>query len=251
MPVSTIMQPNLDITVVNRQLEGAGALEIVRWAADQFGDRLAMTSSFGAQSAVMLHLVTRVAPKIPVIFIDTGFLFPETYRFADELTKRLDLNLKVYQSPISPARMAAVDGPLWEQGLKGLEQYDQIRKVEPMQRAIREIKVTAWLAGLRRQQTQFRNSLSTLGEQAGVYKVLPILTWTTKDVHEYLKKHDLPYHPLHEKGYVSIGDWHSTRSLTDGDANERDTRFRGLKQECGIHLPATAEENQSRESSAL
>jgi phosphoadenosine phosphosulfate reductase len=193
----------------------------------------------------------QVAPGIPVILIDTGFLFPETYRFADELTQRLKLNLKVYQSPISPARMVALHGPLWEQGREGLDKYDRMRKVEPMQRALKELDAAAWLAGLRSQQTDHRKTLATVGLQNGIYKVHPILRWTTKDVHAYLKKHDLPYHPLYEKGYPSIGDWHSTRAITGEDAHERETRFRGLKQECGLHLPASEAEDASRESSGL
>ncbi len=241
----------LDLEAANAELADADAPTIIRWAAEQFGDGLIMTSSFGAQAAVMLHLASQVVPDIPVVFIDTGFLFPETYRFADELTRRLKLNLKVYQSPMSPARMVALHGPLWESGREGLDLYDRMRKVEPMQRALSELKATAWLAGLRRQQTEHRKSLPIVGVQNGIHKVLPILSWTTKDVHEYLKKHDLPYHPLYEKGYVSIGDWHSTRAITDNDTNERDTRFRGLKQECGLHLPASQEEDASRESSGL
>src|SRR5690606_30891832 len=145
-----------------------------------------------AQAAVMLHLASQVVPDIPVVFIDTGFLFPETYRFADELTRRLKLNLKVYQSPMSPARMVALHGPSRGRAREGLDLYDRMRKVEPMQRALGELKATAWLAGLRRQQTEHRKSLPIVGVQNGIHKVLPILSWTTKDVHEYLKKHDLP-----------------------------------------------------------
>ena len=98
-----------------------------------------MSTSFGAQAAVMLHLATRVAPSIPVVFIDTGYLFPETYRFADELTTRLKLNLKVYRAVESPAWLEARSGKLWEQGAEGLARYNQIMKVEPMQRALAEL----------------------------------------------------------------------------------------------------------------
>lgn len=245
--------PQVDLEAANRELDQASAPQVVRWAAERFKADLILSSSFGVQAAVMLHLVTRAIPDIPVIFIDTGFHFPETYRFADALTERLGLNLKVYQSPISPARMVAIKGPLWEQGVDGLNEYDRIRKGEPMARALRELSPAAWFAGLRKQQTEFRKSLRKieLDPSRGIYKIHPILDWSTRDVHEYLKQHDLPYHPLHEKGYVSIGDWHSTRALTGEDSDERATRFRGLKQECGLHLPQSEEENQSRESSGL
>jgi phosphoadenosine phosphosulfate reductase len=215
-----------------------------------FGGGLVMTSSFGVQSAVMLHLVTQISPGIPVVFIDTGYLFPETYRFADELTRRLKLDLKVYQPLLTAARYEALHGRQWETDVQGMIEYNKLRKVEPMQRAIRDLNVTAWLAGLRREQTDHRGGLRIVELQDGIYKVHPILNWTTKDVHEYLKKHDLPYHPLYEKGYHSIGDVHST-DPTFGDGPERQGRFRGLKQECGLHLPASREEDQSRSSSDL
>jgi len=244
----------LDLHNVNQQLASASPQQVVELAAQTFSaDRLMLSSSFGTQAAVMLHLVTRVVPDIPVVFIDTGFHFPETYQFAEELTRRLNLNLKVYQSPISPARMVAMKGRLWEQGRQGLIEYDRIRKVEPMDRALQDLHPAVWFAGLRRQQTDFRKGLEKviLDPSRRLYKVHPILDWTTRDVHNYLKEHNLPYHPLHEKGYVSIGDWHSTRPITAEDTDERDTRFQGLKQECGLHLPQTQEEAQSRDASGL
>jgi phosphoadenosine phosphosulfate reductase len=247
---TTLAQPKIDLDEVNRRLDSTSALDIVRWAGEQFGGGLIMTSSFGAQSAVMLHLVTQVLPDIPVTLIDTGYLFPETYQFVDELTRKLKLNLKVYQAPLSPAWMEAIHGKLWEQGEEGLEKYNLMRKVEPMQRALAELGATAWLAGLRRGQTDLRNSLRIVENQDGIYKVHPILRWSGKEVHEYLKKHGLTYHPLYDKGYKSIGDTHSTLPIT-AEQHERAGRFGGLKQECGLHVPKTREENQSRESSAL
>ena len=197
-----------------------------------------MTTSFGIQSAVMLHLATRVNQDIPVIWVDTGYLPEETYRFADELTKRLNLNLKIYQSDISPARMESSYGKLWETGIvEDLNRYDQIRKVEPMKRALEESRAKAWLSGLRSDQTKFRQTLTPLRYDGERYKLLPILNWTSKDVYEYMTKHNLPFHPLFDRGYVTVGDWHSSRPLTGQDENERYSRFNGLKEECGIHLP--------------
>ena len=242
--------PVIDLNDVNDRLKEADASEVVAWAAKTFGDSLVMTSSFGAQSAVMLHLVTQVAPGVPVIFIDTGFLFAETYRFADELTRRLNLNLKVYNPAISAARLEALHGAMWDEGVEGLTEYHKITKVEPMQRALEQLNVKAWLAGLRAEQTNLRANLRRVDVQNGRYKVHPILRWTTRDVHEYLKKHDLPYHPLYHQGYASIGDTHSTVPITEG-MSEREGRFGGLKQECGLHLPVSEEENASRGASDL
>ncbi|MDY6936343.1 MAG: phosphoadenosine phosphosulfate reductase [Cyanobacteriota bacterium] len=243
---------HLDLDTLNPTLANFKPLEMVEWADRIFDEGLVMSTSFGIQSAVMLHLVTRVVPDIPVIWIDTGYLPAQTYRFADRLSIRLKLNLKVYQSPLSPARMEALYGKLWDYNdVEAFNHYDRIRKVEPMQRALEELNATAWLAGLRRSQTERRQTLERVVWESGRYKVFPILNWNAKDVYEYLTAHDLPYHPFFDLGYVSVGDWHSSRPLSADDINERDTRFRGLKQECGIHLPQTAGEAESLDSSSL
>ncbi len=250
LTTSALPATPIDLDAANRQLADADAQRIIRWARETFGEGLAMTSSFGAQAAVMLHLVTRIVPDIPVIFIDTGYLFAETYHFAEQLRRRLNLNLHIYQPEMSPARMEAVYGRLWEKGLEGLNRYDQIRKVEPMQRALRELNVTAWLAGVRGDQTEHRAALRIVEKSTEVYKVHPILSWHRQDVDRYIKDHDLPLHPLVAKGYTSIGDRHSTRPVKTGE-DERAGRFRGLKTECGLHLPQTVEEAQSRDGSGL
>jgi phosphoadenosine phosphosulfate reductase len=193
-----------------------------------------LTSSFGAQAAVMLHLVNQVVPRIPVILIDTGYLFPETYRFVDDLTERLNLNLKVVRSEASAAWQESRFGKLWDQGLEGIEQYNRINKQEPLDKALRELGAETWFAGLRRVQAETRASLAPIEFKRGRYKVHPLFDWTDRDVGGYLTKHQLPYHPLWEKGYLSIGDWHTTRSLAEVDSME-ELRFFGLKRECGIH----------------
>ncbi len=243
---------DLDLEQVNQSLTGQSAAKVVEWASKTFPEGLIMTTSFGIQSAVMLHLVTSVIPDIPVVWIDTGYLPEETYRFAADLGDRLKLNLQVYQSPMSPARMEAIHGKLWEQeDVEAFNRYDYIRKVEPMQRALKELNAKAWLAGLRKGQTDHRKTLGYVAKQGEQFKIHPILTWNAKDVYEYLTAHDLPYHPYFDKGYVTVGDWHSSRPMMAGDESERDTRFRGLKQECGLHLPATSAEAQSLDSSSL
>jgi phosphoadenosine phosphosulfate reductase len=215
-------------------LEQATAQERVQWAVDTYGDGLVLTTSFGIQSAVMLHLVTRIVPEVPVIFIDTGYLFPETYRFADELTKKLNLNLKTYVPAKTAAQQEALYGKQWEQGLDGLKRYNHLNKVEPMDRAVRELKATAWLAGLRRSQASTREKLSVVQHQNKITKVHPIIDWDNRTIHRYLTEHGLNYHPLWEEGYVSVGDWHSTSKLEAGMTEEQ-TRFGGLKRECGLH----------------
>jgi len=239
----------LQLESVNRQLDGKSAEHAIQWASETFGSGLAMTSSFGAQSAVMLHLVTRIVPEVPVILIDTGYLFPETYHFVKELTDRLSLNLKVFSPRVTPARYEPLHGKTWEYP-EGMEHYHQTFKVEPLQRALDQLNVTAWLAGLRSNQTDHRATLRTVEKQNGIYKVHPILNWSRKDVGDYMTTHNLPYHPLVEKGYASIGDTHSSRPVTEGE-DERAGRFGGFAQECGIHLPQSEAENESLGSSGL
>lgn len=223
-----------DLEKANRMLETLSAEQRVAWALDCFGGEIVMSSSFGAQAAVTLHIVTRQQPNIPVILIDTGYLFPETHRFVEELSERLDLNLKIYRPELSPITQEALYGRLWEQGLAGIEFYNRINKVEPMQRALQELGAQAWITGLRRQQAQSRRHLEVLALQNGRVKVHPIIDWSDRDVYRYLTLHQLPYHPLWHQGYVSIGDIHTTHRLADG-MGEEETRFFGLKRECGLH----------------
>ena len=216
------------------ELERIGAAERVAWAIERFKPQLALTSSFGAQSAVSLHMVTEQWPEVPVILVDTGYLFKETYEFIDQLVERLSLNLKVFRSELSPAWQEARRGKLWEGGLEGIEEYNRVNKVEPMNRALDELGIDAWITGLRRTQSSSRQDLPVLAMANGHLKMHPLIDWSDKDVYDYLVKHDLPYHPLWEKGYVSIGDWHTSQRLSDGMSAE-ETRFFGLKRECGLH----------------
>ena len=218
----------------NAALERMSAEERVAWALEHLPGNHALSSSFGAQAAVSLHLVTSAAPEVPVILVDTGYLFPETYRFVDELVEQLDLNLKVYQPSMSPAWLEARYGKLWEQGIEGIERYNDLRKSEPMGRALNDLGVGSWFAGLRRQQSKTRSAIRPLEFHRGRWKVHPICDWTDREVFQYLGRHGLPYHPLWHQGFVSIGDWHTTRSLAEAGDVEA-TRFFGLKRECGLH----------------
>ena len=218
----------------NAWLETQTAEQRVAWALKHGPAEAAMSSSFGAQAAVLLHMVSQQKPDVPVILIDTGYLFPETYRFADELAERLKLNLQVYRPLVSRAWMEARHGRLWEQGVVGLDNYNQLRKVEPMRRALDELGVGTWFTGLRRSQSASRADTPIVQQRGTRLKISPIADWSDRDIWQYLKKHDLPYHPLWHEGYVSIGDFHTTTRWEPGMRDE-DTRFFGLKRECGIH----------------
>ncbi|MFV0431600.1 MAG: phosphoadenylyl-sulfate reductase [Alphaproteobacteria bacterium] len=224
----------MNLEQANKELSKLRAAERIVWALENINGNQALTSSFGVQSAVMLHLATKAQPDIPIILIDTGYLFAETYQFIDYLTERLKLNLKIYRSPMSIAWQEARYGKQWEDGLKGLKAYNHRVKVEPLKRAMAELKLTSWFSGLRRSQSQSRKEIPFITQQNGHFKVHPIADWSDKHVYDYLQKYDLPYHPLWEQNYLSVGDWHSSAPIS-ADITEEQSRFFGLKRECGIH----------------
>jgi phosphoadenosine phosphosulfate reductase len=205
----------------NAWLQSQSAEARVGWALENLAESFVLSSSFGIQAAVLLHMVTRQRPDIPVLFID-------------RLTERLSLNLKVYRAEMTPAWQEARYGKLWEQGEEGLDRFNAINKVEPMARALRELDAGTWFSGLRREQSKSRADLPVLAVQRGTFKVLPLVEWSNRDVHKYLTKFDLPYHPLFDQGYVSVGDIHTTVKWSPG-MTEEETRFFGIKRECGLH----------------
>ena len=231
----------LQLEAARAHLEPLSAAERLAWGLDTFAERLVLTTSFGIQSAVLLHMVSELGRQrqctIPVIWVDTGYLPPETYRYAQTLTDRLVLDLHVVQAELSPARMEALHGRLWETGeLADLQAYNQMRKVEPLDRAFASLGAHCWASGVRGRQTDHRRAMTPLDPVRGAWSLRPLLAWTSKDVFYYMQEHALPQHPLFEQGYSTVGDWHSS-APDSGDASGRATRFGGLKQECGIHLP--------------
>jgi phosphoadenosine phosphosulfate reductase len=220
---------------LNIWLGQQSAEQRVIWALESLAGQHAMSSSFGAQAAVLLHMLTQQRADLPVILIDTGYLFPETYRFVDELQNRLNLNLNVFTPKVSGAWNEARNGNLWNDGTEGILRYNQIHKVEPMQRALKELNVRTWFAGLRRSQSSTRADIDFLELRDGRWKIHPLADWNDRDIFNYLKAHDLPYNPLWHEGYVSIGDTHTTKRWQPG-MREEDTRFSGLLRECGIHV---------------
>ena len=227
-------QQTLALAEINQLLDNKSALQRVQWAVENLQNEFVLSSSFGIQAAVCLHLISTVKADTPIILTDTGHLFPETYQFIDDLTKQLNLNLKIYSAKHSAAWQEVRYGKLWEQGVAGLSKYNVINKVEPMQRALKELNAKTWFSGLRRSQSSSREELPILSIQNACFKFLPIIDWSNKDVHYYLQDNDLSYHPLWEQGYVSVGDVQTSRPLEAG-MSEEETRFFGLKRECGLH----------------
>lgn len=220
---------------INKYLESRKAEDRIIWAIKYLPKQLILSSSFGIQSVVSLHLVTRYFPRIPIVLIDTGYLFPETYRFIDQLKEKMQLNLYVFRSNESSAWQEARHGELWKQGIEGINQYNLINKIKPMHCALKALKVKTWFAGLRRNQSSSRKNLPVMMIQKKVFKFLPIIDWDDNQVFSYIKQYNLDNHPLWGKGYVSVGDIHTTRKKKHGMRDE-DTRFFGLQRECGLNV---------------
>jgi phosphoadenosine phosphosulfate reductase len=228
-------EPDFDPASLSSEIAPMRAGERIKLLHERLGDHLVATTSFGLQAAVMLHLIHENAPEIPVVFIDTGFLFPETYQYAELLCGILPkLDLRVYQPTVSAARMQALWGNLWEGNAGDQERYATLTKIEPMNRALRELGADVWLSGLRRSQSETRSDRPFVEQQKKTLKAYPILDWADAQVDIYLHQNNLPRHPLSEKGYLTMGDWHSTRPAENGTAEG--TRFNGEKFECGLHL---------------
>ena len=233
-------EPSLmkSIHKTSKDLEKLSAQDQLKWGFEQFDERFVLTTSFGIQSAVLLHMTVGIKSnqKPKVIWIDTGYLPKETYNYAEQLTKLFELDLVVSQSTISPARMEALYGRLWESGTKkDLEKYHQIRKVEPLENTLSNLNINCWASGVRKGQTKNRQSMSHIDLIRERLTLRPLLNWTKKDIFYYMEKYKLPQHPLFEKGFSTVGDWHSSEA-ENTNTKGRSTRFGGVSEECGIHL---------------
>lgn len=220
-------------TELSEQLATINAAERFAQLHEIFGSRVVATTSFGLQAAVSLHLIHHHAPEMPVVFIDTGYLFPETYEYIEELMKKWPVDLRTYMPQMTAARQEALYGKLWEQGKDGHESYALINKIEPMNRALKELGTDVWISGLRRSQSSTRLNRPFAEQQNKTLKVYPILDWTDAQVNDYMATHDIPRHPL-AHSYLTMGDWHSTAPAEQGVEAEN-TRYGGEKYECGLH----------------
>jgi phosphoadenosine phosphosulfate reductase len=225
-----------DLERENARLEGATPEERVRYAVETYGEDLLFTSSFGAQSGVLLHLWSRVAPHLPVVFIDTGFLFPETLRYRDELAARLGLTLRVLRPDVAHADFVA-------RYPADIQRTDPdfccgLNKVAPL--AALRAAARGWLSGLRRDQGSSRASTPILLRDEHLVRIHPLATVTAAEIARYLADHDLPEHPLVQRRYLSIGCAPCTRSVADGE-DERAGRWSwSSKSECGLHARGTS-----------
>ena len=220
-----------EVQRLNATFATAEPAEIIRWAVETFRPDVALTSSFGATSAALLHMAVQVDPKLNIRVVDTGLLFPETLQFKDELTKRLHLNVTVFRSKLDVEQFKREHANL-PIGHPDFCCGDY--KVEATERALAGLR--CWITGITRDEAKTRaNTPFVEVLTTGVTKVAPLAAWTAKQIHAYLVKHDLPYHPLWAQGYTSIGCWPCTQKPTDPN-DPRSGRWAGQdKTECGIH----------------
>lgn len=212
-------------------LEHAAAGTVLRWALGEFAPgRLAVVSAFGPGSLVLFHLLHELGASLPVVFVDTLHHFPETLELVERVRDRFALDLRVHRPAESREAFEARWGPrLWE---RDLELYQQVTKVEPFRRATQGLE--GWITGRRRDQADTRRALAVV-ERGEHVRVNPLATWTRTEVWGYVLRHHLPYNPLHDQGYASIGDAPLTTPVSAGE-HERAGRWRGSgKLECGIH----------------
>ncbi|MPZ29013.1 MAG: phosphoadenylyl-sulfate reductase [Micromonosporaceae bacterium] len=214
-----------------RALEGASAEEIVRWAADTFGPRFCVTSSFA--DGVLAHLVSRVAPGTDVVFLDTGLHFPETLRVRDQVAGSMPLRVRSIRPRLTVGQQDGLYGPrLFSREPDGC---CALRKVEPLERALADYD--AWAAGLRRDESPSRANTAVVHFEAtrGKVKVNPLAAWSQADVDAYISRYDVPVNPLLSQGYGSIGCWPCTRRVKAGE-DPRAGRWPMFdKTECGLH----------------
>ena len=221
------------LSLTEPQIEAMPAEEVLRWANDEFGDRLCLTCSWQKQSSVLVHLVSELGLGIDVIELDTHLFFKETYETREALVARYDLNL-IRPEIITVAEQHNQEGPnLWE---SDPDRCCHIRKVEPLIRALDPYD--AWISGIRRDQSPSRANARKVerSERYGVWKIQPLADWDEERVWSYIVANDIPYNTLHEAGYRSIGCIPCTRPIRP-DEEERAGRWAGSdKLECGIHI---------------
>ena len=238
MDTQPIKTTKYNLEQFNEELINLSSLQMLEWSLQKFENNLAFTTSFGIQSSVLLHLIqcSSLKNEVKIFWIDTGYLPKETYLYANTLINKLSLNITVLQSEISPAHMEAVYGKLWESDREeDINKYHQIRKVDPLDKALKKYSINCWGSGVRAQQTSNRGKMKFIELIRETLSIRPLLGWSQKDIFYYMKEKNLPQHPLFMKGYSTVGDWHSS-SAESSNAKGRSTRFGGIKQECGLHV---------------
>ena len=222
------------IASVQPAAEKWNAQDVLRWAFDTFGQDVAVSSAFGAEGMVVIDMASRIHRDFRLFTLDTEFLFPENYNLMDQVEDRYGIRIEKVYSLLSPEEQQRTHGAaLWS---RDPDLCCNLRKVEPLRSKLAELG--AWVTSIRRDQTAFRAGVGKIEWDAkfGLVKINPIADWTSKKVWQYLHQYNVPYNPLHDRGYPSIGCTHCTRAVAPGE-DPRAGRWSGFsKTECGLHV---------------
>ena len=223
-----------DIAAVNRELEGASPQTVLRWAVGKFHPRLTMATAFGAEGCCIIHMLAEIEPGVRVFNLETGYQFPETLEVRERIRQRYGIEVEYIYPEMTVAEYEEEHGgPLYR---IRPDQCCHDRKVLPLRRAVAGYE--AWISAIRKDQTAQRAVAGVVQWDAkfSLVKVNPLLNWTKREVWKFITDHDVPYNPLHDRGYPSIGCWPCTQAVANG-ADERSGRWAGmLKKECGLHV---------------
>jgi phosphoadenosine phosphosulfate reductase len=234
MSTETLTLTRTDWTEVNERLKAATPQEILRWAVDAFFPRLTMATAFGPEGCVILHMLSEIEPRVRIFNLETGYQFPETLALRERLKERYGIEVEYVRPELSVAEYEAEHGgPLYN---LYSDQCCHDRKIVPLKKAI--VGYDAWISAIRKDQTEQRAAAEVVqwDGKFGLVKVNPLLNWTKNDVWSFVLEHEIPYNPLHDQGYPSIGCWPCTRAVAEGE-DERAGRWAGkVKKECGLHV---------------
>ncbi|MEE4256065.1 MAG: phosphoadenylyl-sulfate reductase [Bacteroidales bacterium] len=227
------------INELNERFQDATVDEVLSYLSNKYGNKLAFASSLGLEDQVLTYYLSSVGSQAKIFTLDTGRLFPETLDLLDKTNKRYGLNIEVFfPDPVRVEEMVNSKGiNLFYESIENRKLCCHIRKILPMKRALKGIEI--WITGLRAEQSVTRKGLSmvTWDENFGLIKVNPLTSWTEEDVWQVIREHDIPYNPLHDSGYPSIGCQPCTRAVSPG-ADIRSGRWWWElpdNKECGLH----------------
>jgi phosphoadenosine phosphosulfate reductase len=222
------------IAAAARELAGAAPEAVLRWAVTRFGRKLTMATAFGAEGCCLIHMLAEIDPGVRVFNLDTGYQFDETLELRERIKRRYGVEVEYVRPELTVAEYEAEHGgPLYRHRP---DQCCHDRKLVPLRRAVAGYE--AWVSAIRRDQTAHRAQAGVVqwDPKFGLVKVNPLLDWTKKDVWDFVLKHDVPYNPLHDQGYPSVGCWPCT-APADANGDERSGRWAGTgKKECGLHV---------------
>ena len=234
MALDLLTPPAVDLSAASARLAGRHPREILRWAVETYAPRLSMATAFGPEGCVILHMLGEIRGQVRVFNLDTGYQFDETLRLRDRILDRYGIDVELVRPELDVAEYeAAHGGPVYRHDT---DRCCNDRKLGPLRRAI--AGSDAWISAIRADQSTHRARADVVGWDAkfGLAKVNPLLAWTKRDVWAFIVANDVPYNPMHDRGFPSVGCWPCTRAVGEGETDDRAGRWAGqAKTECGLH----------------